>query len=67
MDKKDARSTSNLYKHTKSCWGIDAIQAADKTQDANEARDCVTKALLKDGSITTVFKRVGKGKVIYSH
>jgi hypothetical protein len=67
LDKKDARSTSNLRKHAKSCWGAGAVEAADRTQDVLEARDSVVKPLSKDGTITAVFERVGKGKVSYSH
>ena len=51
----------------KSCWGAEAVEAADQTKDAMEARNSVVNSLLKDGSITAIFKRVGKGKVTYSH
>ncbi|KAF8869378.1 hypothetical protein BD779DRAFT_1614497 [Infundibulicybe gibba] len=57
LDKSDAKSTSNMRKHAKSCWGLET--------DANEVRD--TAASLKDGSITATFERIGKGKVTYSH
>jgi hypothetical protein len=67
LDKKDAKSTSNLRKHAKSCWGTEAVEAADRTKDVTEARDSVVKPLSKDGSITAIFERVGKGKVSYSH
>ena len=67
LDKKDAKSTSNLRKHVKSCWGLDAVEAADRTKNITEACDSVVQPLSKDGSITAVFERVGKGKVSYSH
>jgi hypothetical protein len=67
LDKKDAKSTSNLQKHVKTCWGAEAVEAADQTKDVTEARNSVVNPLLKDGSITGIFERVGKGKVTYSH
>ena len=67
LDKKDAKSTSNLCKHVKSCWGPDAVEAADRTKNATEACDSVVQPLSKDGSIMAIFERVGKGKVLYSH
>ena len=67
LDKKDAKSTSYLQKHAKSCWGTKAVEAADKTKDVTKAHDSVVKLLLKDGLITAVFERVGKKKVSYSH
>ena len=57
MDKKDA----------KLCWGLDAVEAVDRTKNATEAHDSVVQPLSKDGSITVIFERVGKGKVSYSH
>ncbi|KAG2740022.1 hypothetical protein P692DRAFT_20638331, partial [Suillus brevipes Sb2] len=31
LDKKDAKSTGNMRKHVKSCWGEEALQAAMAT------------------------------------
>jgi hypothetical protein len=56
LDKKDARSTGNMRKHLKSCWG-DSVMSAAK----------IVAGILRDGSITTPFERKGKGKVMYSH
>lgn len=67
LDTGDAKSTSNLGKHAKHCWGDDAVAAADSTKDLEGARKILKKHPLKDGSITTQFKRIGKGKVTYSH
>ena len=68
LDKKDAKSTSNLRKHAKICWGEETVEAADETRDVNLAKKIVAKhGSLKDGSLTTVFERNGKGKVSYSH
>lgn len=41
LDTKDAKSTSNLRKHAKLCWGMDTINAADQTKNASEARSLV--------------------------
>ncbi|KAG2085775.1 uncharacterized protein F5147DRAFT_748661 [Suillus discolor] len=60
LDKKDAKSTGNMRKHVKSCWGEAALQAAMDL-------DGPIKTLLETGSIKTSFERKGKGKVTYSH
>ncbi|KAG1723200.1 hypothetical protein EDD22DRAFT_982946 [Suillus occidentalis] len=60
LDKKDVRSTGNMRKHVKSCWGEDALNAADDAKGADDV-------ILKNGSITASFERKGKGKVTYSH
>jgi len=67
LDKRDARSTSNLRKHAKGCWGDETVAAADETRDLEAARAIMTKSTLKDGSITAEFERIGRGKVTYSH
>jgi hypothetical protein len=56
LDKSDAKSMSNLQKHAKSCWGAEAVEAADQTKDVSEAWDSVVKPLRKDGSITAIFE-----------
>ena len=68
LDKGDAKSTSNLRRHAKGCWGREAIEAADNTKDAFAARDAMAKAIPRDGSLTSVFARIGKqDRVTYSH
>lgn len=67
LDKKDARSTGNMRKHVKSCWGEDTLNAADSAKDANEVRTKIVGGILKNGSIMASFERKGKGKVTYSH
>jgi hypothetical protein len=68
LDTKDKKSTSALNRHAKICWGEDIIkEAADNAQDINSARRALNNATLKDGSITAIFGRTGKGKVTYSH
>ena len=67
LDKKDARSTGNMRKHVKACWGEDALAAADDAKDANEARTKIVGGILRNGTITASFERKGKGKMTYSH
>ena len=63
----DASSTSNLRRHARFCWGEDALAAADETRDVKTAREALGKHKGLNGSITAAFKRVGMGKVTYSH
>ena len=67
LDTSDAKSTSNLRKHAKVCWGEETVVAADQTRDLDAAREALNK--LKDGSITDAFEQVTKknGKGTYSH
>ncbi|KAG6815757.1 hypothetical protein H0H93_009071 [Arthromyces matolae] len=37
LDKKDAKSMSNLRKHAKTCWSVDTIDAADQSKNATTA------------------------------
>lgn len=67
LDKKDGKSTGNLRKHAKSCWGAEAVEAAGTVKTAAEAREHVVKPLQTNGSITAVFERTKKGNVTYSH
>jgi hypothetical protein len=66
LDKGDRKSTSNLRKHAKICWGCEAVEAADSTRDVDAARKILSNAKLRDGSITAEFKRIGKGKATFS-
>jgi hypothetical protein len=68
LDTGDAKSTSNLRKHAKICWGEEAVAAADNTKDIKAAREALGKMKNVDGSITAVFETITKGgKVTYSH
>jgi hypothetical protein len=67
LDTSDAKSTSSLRRHAKNCWGEEAVEAADNTQDLEGAREVLGKTKLRDGSITAEFERIGKGKITYSH
>lgn len=65
LDTSDAKSTSNLRKHAKICWGEEPVAAADATKDVHAAREALGK--YKDSSITAAFQRVAKSKVTYSY
>ena len=68
LDTGDAKSTSNLRKHVKICWGEDVMAEADKTKDVHAARDAVSKMKLGNGSIMEAFEHVAnKGRMTYSH
>ena len=67
LDKKDARSTSNMRKHVKICWGEDIVDKADKAKDIENIQVGLAAAKkLTDGSIMALFERKGKGKVTFS-
>jgi hypothetical protein len=66
LDTGDARSTGNLRKHAKRCWGADIIDQADETRGIANIREGLAAAkALKDGSITATFERQGRGKVTF--
>jgi hypothetical protein len=56
LDTTDAKSTSNLHKHAKICWGEDIVAAADETRDVLVARETLGKMKMKDGSILEAFE-----------
>jgi hypothetical protein len=67
LDTSDRKSTGNLRKHAKLCWGDEEVEAADQTKDVDAARGAINVSKLKDGSLAASFIRIGKGKVTYSH
>jgi hypothetical protein len=67
LDTTDAKSTSNLRKHAKVCWGEEAVAAVDQTRDVLTAREALERMKMKDGSILEAFQRVAKSRVTYSH
>lgn len=67
LDTDDVSSTSNLRRHAKKCWGEDSVDAADGTEDVDTARAALASHKKLDGSITSMFRRISKGKVTYSH
>ncbi|KAH0833151.1 hypothetical protein J3R83DRAFT_12169, partial [Lanmaoa asiatica] len=60
LDTKDARSTGNMCKHARKCWGDEVISAVDDAKDANEARTKVVGGILKNSKSTQSFERKGK-------
>jgi hypothetical protein len=67
LDTRDTNSTGNLRKHVKSCWGEEALAAAEDATSVDDAREWVVKGLNQSGSITASFERKGKGTVTYSN
>ncbi|KAI0267627.1 hypothetical protein BGY98DRAFT_925528, partial [Russula aff. rugulosa BPL654] len=67
LDKGDAKSTGNLRKHAKKCWGNEVVAAADKAKMARNMCDATAKGFLDPQLITSAFKRSEKGKVSYSY
>jgi hypothetical protein len=61
-------STGNMRGHVKKCFGIEALEAADKAGSADEVRKTVNTngGVLSAQAITVAFSRKGKGKVTYS-
>ncbi|KAG2057668.1 hypothetical protein BDR06DRAFT_1004828 [Suillus hirtellus] len=37
LDKADAKSTSNMWKHAKKCWGRETVEIVDKAKNATVA------------------------------
>ena len=67
LNKGDANSTSNLLRHAKICWGIEAVETATAMQSIDAAQDVLAKTKLRDGSILAEFQRILKDKVTYRH
>ena len=55
LDTGDAKSTRNLRKHAKICWGEEAVAAADNTKDVNAACEALGKMKSVDSSINSRF------------
>ena len=56
LDTGDAKSTRNLCKHAKICWGEDTVAAADGTRDVQAAREALGKMKSVNSSITGAFE-----------
>jgi len=67
LDTKDKASTKSLRAHAIKCWGPEIVKKSEDAKDIASARSALKGAELRDGSITAVFERNGKGKVTYSH
>ncbi|KAF8870858.1 hypothetical protein BD779DRAFT_1399002, partial [Infundibulicybe gibba] len=66
LDKGDSKSTGNMLKHARKCWGIDVVEAACLAKSADEVRAITIRGVLHANSITTAFKRTGNN-ITYSH
>jgi hypothetical protein len=67
LDTKDRASTKTLRAHAIKCWGQEIVEKSEDAKNITSAREALKGAELRDGSITAVFERSGKGKVTYSH
>ncbi len=67
LDTGDAKSTGNLRKHVKICWGEDVVAAADNTRNVHAAHEALGKMKSVNSCITEAFELVAKEKVTYSH
>ena len=65
LDKGDAKSTSNMWKHARSCYGEDIVNEIAEAKDIKTARSGV-KSYIANGSITVAFERKGMGQVSFS-
>ncbi|KAF8500131.1 hypothetical protein F5888DRAFT_1598715, partial [Russula emetica] len=66
LDKGDAGSTSNLRKHTLSCWGEASVKSITELSNIKDTWESV-ESVKETGFITASFERKGKGKMTYSH
>ncbi|KAF8257665.1 hypothetical protein EI94DRAFT_1556419, partial [Lactarius quietus] len=67
LDTGDAKSTSNLRRHAKLCWGEEIVTTADDARNAKTAREALRHGKKVNGSIMSAFQRIAKGQVTYSH
>ncbi len=65
LDTKDKASTKSLRSHAIKCWGQEIVEKSEDARNIASAREALKGAELRDGSITAVFERTGKGKVTY--
>ncbi|KAH8978690.1 hypothetical protein EDB86DRAFT_2815721 [Lactarius hatsudake] len=63
LDTCDAKSTGNLRKHAKGCWGDEVVVAADVIKNVQAACDALEKVKSVDGSITAAFQCITKDKI----
>ncbi|KAF8547340.1 hypothetical protein OG21DRAFT_1425029 [Imleria badia] len=65
LDTKDAHSTGNMWKYARKCRGDEAVNAVDEAKGASEAHMKVEGGILKNGKLTTVFKKKSKNRATY--
>lgn len=61
----DTKSTSNMRRHVKSCWGKEALDAADAMKTAANAKDAIS-TYWRTQDIKVAFGNVGKKTVSFS-
>ena len=61
----DRTSTNNLRKHARKCWGIEALEAADRMSTAGNAKECVAK-FKRTGNLRVAFGAASKKTFRYS-
>ena len=62
---KDMASTVNMRKHVRSCWGKEALDRADASGSALNAREAV-RTYRRTGDIKVAFGNIGKKTVTFS-
>jgi len=67
LDKEDEKSTSNMHKHAKKCWGDVVVMSTDSTKNANELWATTVMGTLNPQLIMAAFEWNGKEKVKYLH
>ena len=56
LDTSNTKSTGNLYKHAKICWGKGVVAAAVETRNVQSAHNALSKLKSVDSSITAAFQ-----------
>jgi hypothetical protein len=46
LDTGDAKSTGNMHKHAKKCWGAETVELANKAKNAAEVHVTAVKGIL---------------------
>ncbi|KIK73114.1 hypothetical protein PAXRUDRAFT_179219, partial [Paxillus rubicundulus Ve08.2h10] len=67
LDTTDARSTGNMWKHARKCWGEETVKATNAAKNTTEVHEKIVGSILCTGSIAQAFKMQGKGNATYSH
>ena len=56
LDKSDAKSTGNMRKHARKCWGDEMVASVDSAKNTNEVHATTMKGILDLQSITAAFE-----------
>ncbi|KAG2148428.1 hypothetical protein BD769DRAFT_1624824 [Suillus cothurnatus] len=65
LNKADVKSTSNMWKHAKKCWGTEMVEIIDRVKNATVAQELIIEPLCTTGSIMAAFERKGKEKSVW--